>query len=76
MKSICKLVLVVFLFTSAAFADGDLPNGNKNCPNGQTTCLVDSGSEETKPTEPTDSTDSILIFVQEYFDSMVEYFEN
>lgn len=80
MKSTIKFFLVVILFSSVAFADeGNLPTGNRSCPNGQTTCFVSTpttGEEETKTTESTSSTDSILIVVKEYFDSMFEYFQN
>ena len=82
MKSTMKLVLVVLLFSSAAFADGEMTNGGRTCPNGATTCFVasePSGNEETKQSEPTDSTNSadfILTTVQEYLDSMFKYFEN
>ena len=78
-----KLFLVVILFSSVVFADeGNMGTGTKSCPNGQTTCFVGTstnGDEETKSTEPTDSTDSadsILIVVQEYFDSIIEFFQN
>ena len=79
MKSTIKLVLVVVLFSSVAFADGEMGNGGKTCPNGATSCLVGSGTsgdDGTKPTESTDSTDSILGTFQEYLDSMFKYFEN
>ena len=74
MKSTIKLVLVVCLFSSVAFADGEMGNGGKNCPTG-TTCLY-----TTEPTDkeitPTESKDSVLDFVQEYLDSMFKYFDN
>ncbi|HVE57239.1 MAG TPA: hypothetical protein VNB22_10455 [Pyrinomonadaceae bacterium] len=74
MKSTIKLVLVVCLFSSVAFADGEMGNGTKSCPTGST-CLT-----TTQPTEkeitPTESTDSVLDFVREYLDSMLKYFEN
>jgi hypothetical protein len=80
MKSTIKFFLVVILFSSVVFADeGNMGNGNRTCPNGQTTCFVSTtptGDEDTKPTEPTSSTDSVLVFVTDYFDSMIEYFQN
>jgi hypothetical protein len=86
MKSTIKLFLVVILFSSVVFAEeGNMGTGNRTCPNGQTTCFVSgstTGDEETKSTEPTDSTDltgstdSILVSVTEYFESMLEYFQN
>ena len=74
MKSTIKLVLVVCLFSSVAFADGEMGNGSKNCPTG-TTCLTTTEPTD-KETTPTESTDSVLTFVQEYLDSMLKYFEN
>jgi hypothetical protein len=77
MKSICKLVLVVFLFTTVAFADGDLPNGNRSCPNGATTCFAagDTTEPDTKTIEETtDTEDSALTLVQKYLDSVYDYF--
>ena len=74
MKSIIKLVLVVCLFSSVAFADGEMGNGTKSCPTG-TTCLITTQPTE-KETIQTESTDSVLDFVQEYLDSMLKYFEN
>lgn len=73
MKSICKLVLLASLFTSAAFAgEGDLPNGNRNCPNGQTTCFV--GGETTNPeTKSSDAEDSVLTVIQNYLDSVIAF---
>jgi len=83
MKSTIKLFLVVILFSSVAFADGEMTNGGKTCPTG-TTCLTTTQptEEETKSTDSTDttnstdSTDSILTGVREYLDSMFKYFEN
>lgn len=74
MKSTIKLVLVVCLFSSVTFAEGEMTNGGKNCPAG-TTCLYTTQPVD-KETTPTESTDSVLDFVQEYFDSMLKYFEN
>ena len=73
MKSVWKLVLVVFLFTSAAFADGELPNGNRSCPNGQTTCLVSIDTTE-PDTKSADAEDSFLTTVQNYLDSVFDIF--
>jgi hypothetical protein len=80
MKLTIKLVLVVCLFSSVAFADGEMGNGGKTCPTGST-CLTttEPTEDDTKLTESTDSTnstDSILTTVQEYLDSMLKYFEN
>lgn len=74
MKSTIKLVLVVCLFSSVAFADGEMTNGGKTCPTG-TTCLTATQSTE-KETTSTESKDSVLDFVQEYLNSMLKYFEN
>ena len=74
MKSTIKLALVITLFSSAAFADGDMGTGGRTCPNGQTTCLV--YTEEPQNEETTTETDSVLDTVQEYLNSMIKYFEN
>jgi hypothetical protein len=83
MKSTVKLFLVVCLFSSVAFADGELPNGNKSCPNGATTCFASSPTTTTTPTgdgkttedgSQTTADDSVLTVIQEYMDSMVGYF--
>ena len=75
-----KLFLLVILFSSVVFAEeGNMGSGTQSCPSGQTSCLVSTSTtedEETKPSEPTDSTGSILVVVREYFDSMIEYFQN
>jgi hypothetical protein len=77
MKSVCKLVLVVFLFTSAVFADdGNMGNGGRTCPTGQTTCFVANEPIEpgTMSTDTEDSEDSVLTIVQNYLDSVLDYF--
>lgn len=74
MKSTIKLVLVVCLFSSVAFADGEMGNGSKSCPTG-TTCLTATAPTD-KETTANESTDSVLDFVQEYLDSMLKYFGN
>jgi hypothetical protein len=75
MKSTIKLFLVVFLFSSVAFADGDMGTGGRTCPNGAPTCLVSTEPIETKETT-TDTEDSILTSAGDYFNWVFEYFEN
>ncbi len=75
MKSTIKLILVVFLFSSMAFAEGDMGNGTRTCPNGATTCFVSAEPSETKETT-TDPEDSILTSVQNYLDWAFKYFED
>jgi hypothetical protein len=75
MKSTIKLFLVVCLFSSAVLADdGEMPTGNRNCPNGATTCFVAPAATTEEETKQTTADDSILTTVQEYLDSLVEYF--
>lgn len=74
MKSTIKLVLVVCLFSSVAFAEGEMGNGSRNCPTG-TTCLVTTQPTDTETTT-TESKDSVLDFVKEYLDSIFKYFDN
>lgn len=75
MKSTIKLVLVVILFSSVVFADGEMGNGGRTCPNGTTTCFVSTEPSETKETT-TDTEDTILNSVQKYLDWAFNYFEN
>lgn len=73
MKSVCKLFLVVMLFTSVVFAEGNMGNGDRSCPSGQTTCLV--GGQTTEPdVKSSDEEDSILTIVQKYLDSIFDVF--
>ena len=74
MKSTIKLVLVVCLFSSVAFADGEMPTGNRSCPNGAATCFAGTTTIPEEETKATTGDDSILTTVQEYLDSLVEYF--
>ena len=78
MKSTAKLFLTLCLFSSVVLADGEIPIGNRNCPNGQTTCFVETTTTgEEKNTDETNQTtggDSITTTVQEYLDAMVGYF--
>ena len=72
MKSTIKLVLVVILFSSVAFADdGDMGSGGKTC---TSNCFVATQPTEDKNT--TEPDDNILTTVQEYWDAVFKYFEN
>lgn len=69
MKLTLKLFLVVCLFSSITFADGDMTTGGKTCTQN---CLISN-----EPTEPTvddldqsQSEDSVLTFIQEYLISI------
>lgn len=79
MKTTIKFFLVVILFTSTVFADGNMGNGSRNCPTG-TTCLTEPLPIENQPAESelktTEAENSILGVVQEYLESVFEYFEN
>ena len=74
MKNTMKVFLVIALFSSMAFADGDMGTGNKTCPQG-TTCFVNpNGSTDAPETKVTDdatvSSDSILEDILAYFDAI------
>jgi hypothetical protein len=73
MKPTIKLFLVVVLFCSAAFAEGDMGNGTRNCPNETTTCLVVTEPSETKETT-NDTEDSIFAPVREYLEWFLQIF--
>ncbi|HEY0457835.1 MAG TPA: hypothetical protein VGC97_01715 [Pyrinomonadaceae bacterium] len=74
MKSTIKLFLVVCLFSSVVLADGEMPTGNRTCPNGATTCFAATSTTPEEETKTTTGDDSILTTVQDYLDSLVEYF--
>ena len=67
MKLTLKLILVICLFSSIAFAEeGNMGGGGKACPQGQQTCRPAE-----QPPETTDS-DSILTIIQKYLISIFE----
>ena len=75
MKSLLKLALVVFLFTTNIFAEeGNMGNGGRTCPNGTTTCLVYSEAPQNE--ETTTESDAILDTAQEYWNLLLQYFAN
>lgn len=77
MKLTLKIFLVVCLFSSVAFADGEMSNGGKTCPSG---CgFADGDMTSGKSGDMTNGgltvndqnqKDSILIFIQEYLRSI------
>lgn len=64
MKLTIKLVLVVCLFSSVAFADGEMGTGGKSC-----NCLTANQPTE-KETIKMESDNYILSFVQKYLISI------
>jgi len=72
MKLTLKLILVLCLFSSVAFAEeGDMGNGGIRCPKGQTTCL--SAEEPPVKTDAeANQADSILTIIQKYLISIFE----
>ena len=80
-----KIFLVIALFSSMAFADGDMPTGNKSCPQGQT-CLtgdMPTGNKTcpqgqtclvdgdiSKDSADEDSSGSIFEIISDYLDSI------
>jgi hypothetical protein len=73
MKPTIKLFLVVILFCSAAFAEGDMGTGGRSCPDETTTCLVVAEPCETKETA-NDTEDSIFSPVREYLEWILQIF--
>lgn len=75
MKSTIKLFLIVALFVSTTFAEGDMSNGGfaegdmgnggKTC---TTNCLTDNQTNEStdEDSNPTESDKSVLIIIQDY----------
>lgn len=79
MKLTLKLFLVVCLFSSVTFADGDMPGGGRTCPLNTQNCYT--GNEQPEPTteEPTStdpnqstSDDSVLTSIRDYLISIYE----
>ena len=75
MKSTIKLFLIVTLFVSTAFADGDMGSGGfaeGNMGNGAKTCaincLTDNQTNEStdEDSNSTESDKSVLIIIQDY----------
>jgi len=73
MKSIFKLILVVSLFSSVAFADGDMGSGGKTCTSNCLAAIPQPTEKDSALTQPDDST---LTAIQEYLNSIFKYFEN
>lgn len=78
MKLTLKLFLVVCLFSSVTFAEGDMPGGGRSCPP-NTQCYTgneqpDPNPEEPNPSDPNHSSseDSVLTSVQNYLISLFE----
>jgi hypothetical protein len=76
-KLTLKLILVLCLFSSIAFADGemggggegDMTNGGKTCPQGQT-CRPDAPPSD-QSGDDANQTDSILNFIRTYLGSIL-----
>lgn len=65
MKSVLKITLVIALFCSASFAEGEMGNGGKSC---QAPCLVDNQPTTTitKDSNQKVNENDFLIFVKEF----------
>lgn len=74
MKNTMKVFLMIALFCSAAFAEGDMGAGGRTCPQGQT-CLGagERTCEEGKTcaADPDDDGDSLLETIQDYLASLI-----
>ncbi len=79
MKSTIKLFLIVTLFVSTAFADGDMGSGGfaeGNMGNGAKTCaincLTDNQTNEStdEDSNSTESDKSVLIIIQDYLNTI------
>ncbi|HEY0658019.1 MAG TPA: hypothetical protein VGD05_06080, partial [Pyrinomonadaceae bacterium] len=77
MKSTIKLFLIVALFVSTTFAegdmgnggfadDGDMGNGGKTC---TTNCLTDNQTDESIEENP-NPTESVLTIIQDYLNTI------
>jgi hypothetical protein len=64
MKSTIKISLIIALFCSASFADGDMTSGGKSC---QGTCLADGQTTViVKDTNQKPEDNELLVFVKEF----------
>ena len=43
MKKFATILVLLFVLSVSAFAEGDILTGGKACPQGQQTCLTDGG---------------------------------
>jgi hypothetical protein len=66
MKTTIKLILVVCIFSSVTFADGEMTNGGKTCTGN---CFVAPEPTETVPVKP-ETNNYFLKFVQKYLISI------
>ncbi len=66
MKKTIKITLVIVLFCSAAFADGEMTTGGRSC---QGTCLVDGQTTTviTKDTNQKFEETDFLVFAKQLF---------
>ena len=85
MKLTLKLFLVVCLFSSVTFAEGDMGNGGRTCTQNCCTENCYTGNEQPDPTteDPTSndsnqstSDDSVLTSVQDYLISLYKEAES
>ncbi len=65
MKTTIKFALVIALFCSNAFADGEMGNGGRSCQTGQSNCLIENPTT-TVNNDDKDSEDSLIVFVKEF----------
>ena len=68
MKSTIKFALVIALFCSTAFAEGEMGTGGRSCPQNAQTCFA--GNPTDMPTDSDknqkDLEDSFLVFVKDF----------
>lgn len=43
MKKFATILVLLFVLSVSAFAEGEYPAGGKSCPQGQQTCFADEG---------------------------------
>lgn len=75
MKLTLKLILILCLFSSVAFADGEMGSGGGEMGSGGKTCPTPAPCRPpVEPDETSDArpnqTDSVLTFIQEYLISI------
>lgn len=74
MKSTIKAALLIALFTSSVFADGEMGNGGRtcttNCPTPAPLTYDATNSNEQEEESTKEQEESMLVFIKKYLESL------
>ena len=73
-KNALKIVVLIALFTTATFAEGDMPGGGlaaNNGPSDETVITRTTGDNDLDQNSDTSETNSILTAIFQYLDLMI-----